>query len=59
MSIVKQFFLACLLVLAGAFALVLAVDFLASIWGWLVGFGALALSVVVTVIVVRFRRNRW
>ena len=59
MSLLKQFFVGCLLILAGVFALVLAVDFLSSIWGWLVGVGALAVGIVITVFVVRLRRNRW
>lgn len=55
----RRFFNACLLLLGGVVALWLAVDILATFWGWLVLAGALVGVALIAVVAWRRWRDRW
>lgn len=57
---IQRLFRACLLVLGSVLAIWLALQFLAQIWGWLLGIGAfLAMAVVVVFWLKHWRQRRW
>jgi fatty acid desaturase len=55
----KRFFTSCMLILAGIFALTIALEFLAQIWGWLVLIAIIVAGAWITVKVLMRRRDRW
>ena len=57
-TLMSRFFRACLLTLAGVFALWLAMQLLAQFWGWLLLAGALGGLARATVWCIRWRRDR-
>ena len=57
-TLMSRFFRACLLTLAGVFALWLAMQLLAQFWGWLLLAGALGGLAWATVWCIRWRRDR-
>lgn len=57
-TLMSRFFRACLLALAGVFALWLAMQLLAQFWGWLLLAAALGGLTWATVWFIRWRRDR-
>lgn len=58
-TVSQRFFTACLLILGGAIALTIAIEFLAQIWGWL-ALGAVAVIVIwILIRVAKSRQDRW
>lgn len=57
--IAQRLFIACLCVFGGAVLLVLTVDVLTRIRGWLVAAAVVALVTYAARQVVRYRRDRW
>jgi len=55
----QRFFTACLLILGGATALTIAIEFLAQIWGWLVLGVAVAIVIWILARVAKSRQDRW
>lgn len=58
-SLARRFLGLCVAVLAGIVLLYFAVQLLSQFWGWLLLLGLIAGTVYLTVVVVRWRRNRW
>jgi len=55
----QRFFTACLLILGGAIALTIAIEFLAQIWGWLVLGVVVAIVIWILARVAKSRQDRW
>ncbi|EXJ50801.1 hypothetical protein AS96_12870 [Microbacterium sp. MRS-1] len=49
----------CLAVLLSVILLYLAVELLARFWGWLVLVAAVVLVLWITIVIYRWRRDRW
>lgn len=56
--VVTRFFRACLLALAGIFALYLGLHLLAQVWGWLLLLVAIAGFAYAVIWFIRWRRDR-
>lgn len=55
----QRFFTACVLILGGAIALTIAIEFLAQIWGWLALGAVVAIVIWILVRVAKSRQDRW
>lgn len=58
-SLAKRFFGFCVAVLVGIVLLYLAIQLLSQFWGWLLLLALIALGIYLTVVVIRWRRDRW
>ncbi|MBT9605912.1 hypothetical protein [Microbacterium sp.] len=58
-TMTQRFFTACLLILGGVIVLVIALEFVSQIWGWLVLAAVITLAIWVAVRAIGARRDRW